>query len=155
MIQPYKQFIEEKKNPCWPGYKQIGTKKKNGKIVPNCVKESELSDYSQDSYINEESESHQEFAENRLAGATKIAKAAKEKGGDALLTYHHFHVKLPYYQKSVDGELGAEELKMEYDRLLTDLYESTRDSMNITQIKFQELVGKIEVVGELLIENDK
>jgi len=24
-------------NPCWDGYKQIGTKKKGGKTVPNCV----------------------------------------------------------------------------------------------------------------------
>ena len=23
--------------PCWPGYKQVGTKMKNGKEVPNCV----------------------------------------------------------------------------------------------------------------------
>ena len=155
MIQPYKQFIAEKKNPCWPGYKQIGTKKKNGRMVPNCVKESNISNYSSDFHVNEKSESHQEFAENRLAGATKISKAAKEKGGDALLTYHHFHVKLPYYQKAVDGELDMEELKSEYDKLLTDLYEATRNSMNISQVRFQELVGKIEVVGELLIENDK
>jgi hypothetical protein len=27
-------------NPCWDGYKQIGMKMKNGKEVPNCVKES-------------------------------------------------------------------------------------------------------------------
>jgi hypothetical protein len=42
-------------------------------------------------------------------------------------------------------------VKEEYDNLLTDLYEATRNSMNITQIEFQELVGKIEVLGELLI----
>ena len=62
-------------------------------------------------------------------------------------------MKLPYYQKAVDGELDMEELKSEYDKLLTDLYEATRNSMNISQVRFQELVGKIEVVGELLIEN--
>lgn len=27
-----------KKDPCWKGYTQLGTKKKNGKDVPNCVK---------------------------------------------------------------------------------------------------------------------
>lgn len=32
-----KQEMEE---ACWKGYKQIGGKKKNGKMVPNCVKES-------------------------------------------------------------------------------------------------------------------
>lgn len=38
MILRYKEFISEKKNPCWKGYKQIGTKNKDGKVVPNCVK---------------------------------------------------------------------------------------------------------------------
>lgn len=31
--------MSEDKDPCWDGYKQVGTKKKNGKEVPNCVKE--------------------------------------------------------------------------------------------------------------------
>jgi len=41
------EFITEKKkkslrntNPCWKGYKPVGTKEKNGKTVPNCVPES-------------------------------------------------------------------------------------------------------------------
>jgi hypothetical protein len=39
MILTFEEFLlEQKKNPCWKGYKQIGTKKKRGKIVPNCVK---------------------------------------------------------------------------------------------------------------------
>lgn len=148
MILNFNKFILEQKNPCWKGYKQIGTKKnKKGKTVPNCVKEN--------SEVNEEKETLQEFSENRLAGAAKISKAAKEKGGDALLTYHHFYVKLPYYQKSVDGELDMSDLKEEYDDLLTDLYEATRNSMQISQVEFQELVGRIEVLGELLIENNK
>jgi len=29
--------MEVLKKPCWDGYEQIGTKKKNGKEVPNCV----------------------------------------------------------------------------------------------------------------------
>ena len=39
-------FISEvkkmKKDPCWDGYEMIGTKKKRGKTVPNCVKEATL-----------------------------------------------------------------------------------------------------------------
>lgn len=31
---------EEKKDPCWKGYKQEGMKKKGNKMVPNCVPES-------------------------------------------------------------------------------------------------------------------
>jgi hypothetical protein len=33
--------VDEEKDPCWTGYKQVGMKKKNGKQVPNCVPVSE------------------------------------------------------------------------------------------------------------------
>ena len=33
--------VEEAKDPCWTGYKQVGMKKKGGKMVPNCVSVSE------------------------------------------------------------------------------------------------------------------
>ena len=29
--------LKEMENPCWKGYEMVGTKKKNGKEVPNCV----------------------------------------------------------------------------------------------------------------------
>jgi hypothetical protein len=29
--------IDKDEDPCWKGYKMVGTKKKNGKEVPNCV----------------------------------------------------------------------------------------------------------------------
>ncbi|WP_262922824.1 hypothetical protein [Hymenobacter aerilatus] len=29
---------KDEKDPCWKGYEQKGTKKKEGKTVPNCVK---------------------------------------------------------------------------------------------------------------------
>ncbi len=32
---------EEDKDPCWKGYKQLGTKKKKGRTVPNCVPKKE------------------------------------------------------------------------------------------------------------------
>ena len=36
-----KTFLEYllEQDPCWKGYRQLGTKKKNGKEVPNCVPE--------------------------------------------------------------------------------------------------------------------
>lgn len=37
-IKKFSDFVAEKNDPCWKGYKQIGTKKKKGKVVPNCVK---------------------------------------------------------------------------------------------------------------------
>ena len=46
----------------------------------------------------------EEFAEGRGKGAEKITDNAKEKGGNSMLTYHHFKVKLPYYKKAVEGK---------------------------------------------------
>ena len=30
-------MMKKSKNPCWKRFKMVGTKKKNGKTVPNCV----------------------------------------------------------------------------------------------------------------------
>ena len=45
-MKTFKQFLEEVKKPtgdlkkaCWTGYTAVGTKKKNGHTVPNCVPE--------------------------------------------------------------------------------------------------------------------
>ena len=32
-----KKAAKKKEDPCWDNYKQVGTKKKAGKTVPNCV----------------------------------------------------------------------------------------------------------------------
>lgn len=32
----FKEYLLEQ-DPCWKGYRQLGTKKKNGKEVPNCI----------------------------------------------------------------------------------------------------------------------
>jgi hypothetical protein len=36
-MKTLKQFREGLEKACWKGYEAIGTKKKNGKEVPNCV----------------------------------------------------------------------------------------------------------------------
>lgn len=92
------------------------------------------------------------FAEKRGKGADKIANDAKEKGGLALLTYHHFKVKLPYYDKASDGKLSFEELKKEYEETCSELHSHMKTIEKMDQIKFQELVGRLEVLGELLIK---
>jgi hypothetical protein len=95
----------------------------------------------------------EEFSENRLEGATTITKNAEEKGGDALLTYHHFKVKLPYYEQAVDGKFDKNRAKLHFEDLVDELVYSTTDGINLGEIEFQELLGKIEVVGELLIKS--
>ena len=94
----------------------------------------------------------EEFSEKRGDGAAKIAESAREKGGLSILTYYHFVVKEPYYKKAKEGKLDLEKARKELKELINELYQGTQD-MSIKQIAFQKLVGKIEVLGELLIED--
>jgi hypothetical protein len=91
-----------------------------------------------------------EFAEKRLGGATKIVENAKEKGGPAMLTYHHFVVKLPYYKKASAGNFDLDDAKKEYKEHLDKLCDL---GSNMNQVEFQKLVGLIEVLGELIIKH--
>jgi hypothetical protein len=100
-----------------------------------------------------EEKDFEEFADTRMSGAEKIVDNAKEKGGLALLTWHHFKVKLPYYEKATKGKLDVAKAREEYITLLDQLYKSTIKDMAIEQVAFQELVGKIEVLGELIIKH--
>ena len=98
------------------------------------------------------SKEFEEFASKRYDGAKKIADNAKEKGGPAMLTYHHFVVKLPYYEKAKNGEFNLLEARVELKQLLNELCVLSGE-VKIEQIEFQKLVGKIEVLGELIIKS--
>jgi hypothetical protein len=88
-----------------------------------------------------------DFVNNRMNGAAKITQNAKEKGGDALLTYHHFVVKLPYYDKAKKGEMDIEDAKKEFVETLSKI------SLDMDQTTFQTEVGRLEVLGELIIKS--
>ena len=100
------------------------------------------------SILNEakkEKETLEDFATTRAAGAAKIADTAKEKGGLAMLTYNHFYVKAPYYKKAINGKFDKEAAKKEFNEMLKGI------SLDMNQNEFQRQVGKMEVLGELLI----
>ena len=99
--------------------------------------------------LREVKEEFEDFASTRGKGAEKIANNAKEKGGLALLTWHHFKVKLPYYNKAKEGKIDMDEAKKEFDVTYKKI------SLNMTQIEFQREMGRLEVLGELLIRNKK
>jgi hypothetical protein len=92
------------------------------------------------------------FAGKRYQGAEKIVNMADKKGGPALLTRDHFSVKLPYYEKAKEGKFDRVEMKKEYQELCTRLHSKMNSIEKVNQIEFQKLLGRIEVVGELLIK---
>lgn len=97
--------------------------------------------------IQEAKEALDEFAKTRGEGANKIATTAKEKGGLALLTWHHFKVKAPYYKKASEGKFDIQAAQKEFDTTYKKI------SLDMSQIEFQREVGRLEVLGELLIKN--
>jgi len=88
----------------------------------------------------------EDFAGTRLKGAEKIADTTQEAGGLSLLTYKHYKVKLPYYKKASAGKLDKEAAKKEFNQTLKSI------SLNMSQNEFQTEMGRLEVLGELLIE---
>ena len=100
--------------------------------------------------IEDTTKSFNEFASKRLAGAEKIAKSAKEKGGPAMLTYHHFNVKLPYYKDAAEGKFNVAAAIKEFDYCVNKLNSKME---NMKQVEFQKLLGQIEVLGELIIKH--
>ena len=99
--------------------------------------------------LREVKEKFEDFATIRGKGAAKISENAEKKGGLALLTWHHFKVKAPYYKKATEGKFDVEKAKKEFE----DTYKKI--SLNMTQIEFHREVGRMEVLGELLIRNKK
>lgn len=91
----------------------------------------------------------EDFAETRGKGAAKIASTAEEKGGLALLTWHHFKVKSAYYKKATAGKFDIDAAKTEFAKTLKSI------SLDMTPIEFQREVGRLEVLGELIIRDSK
>lgn len=76
-------FIEYllEQDPCWKGYRQLGTKKKNGKEVPNCIPEE----------IDEATYQGKEVPLNKpMAGDVKKSKVFVDPDGDGKATKVNF-----------------------------------------------------------------
>jgi hypothetical protein len=117
---------DPKDNPCWKGYKPVGTKKKGGRTVPNCVpaKESVTEDVDDMPDLEQEGEPVKsiEDAERRMAA------------GDRIFAFHEMDEE-PFEIVNV-GDLAG----YTYDQLLvvpTDMAES-RDSKRLDRENDQE-----------------
>lgn len=102
-----------------------------------------------------ESEDVMVFLKNRKDGAKDSAAKAKEKGGDAMLSYYHFAAKdKPYAEviKSMKQEGLKNTLslcKQSYKNLVRNL------DLDMSQKEYQRVVGEIEVYGECYIRLQK
>jgi hypothetical protein len=101
---------------------------------------------------NQSSEDPMTFLKNRKSGAQESAKKAKEKGGDAMLSYYHFAAKDQPYTEVI-RTLREQGLKPAIDlckRNYKDL--KSQVDLDMSQKDYQDIVGKIEVYGECYIK---
>ena len=95
----FKEYLKEEKkmkgaDPCWDGYEMVGTKKKNGKTVPNCVPKNEE--------IEEATYQGREVPLNKpMAGDVKKSKVYVDLDGDGKATKVNFGDKNMKIKKNI------------------------------------------------------
>jgi hypothetical protein len=65
------------KSPCWDGYRQVGMKKKSGRMVPNCVPIKEISAAEQKAQMAA-LDTKEDVAKDEMKAAKELAKVAKD-----------------------------------------------------------------------------
>ena len=84
-----KAMDEGKNDPCWDTHKQVGMKKKGGRMVPNCVPKESFSNWRQDlSEVMGDKKEDQKVTEKKVSNTIKInpklGEAIEEIGGTLL-----------------------------------------------------------------------
>lgn len=96
-VAHYFGLSEELKDACWKGYEAIGTKKKNGKTVPNCVpkedKEELNSTKVNESDKDEVSESSTDGVNLKITKHSELARQAAEIGDTRTQMWHLARIK--------------------------------------------------------------
>jgi len=97
-------------------------------------------------YVNRKQDDLVKFCEDRKKGASKIATEARAKGGAAQLTAWHFAAKLPEYDECIKAIKNGKSAEYFKQKMLKHM----RNASTVgNQKKFQELLGKAEVYGEI------
>ena len=72
-------FEKKKGDPCWVGYKQVGMKKKGGKMVPNCVPANEAAQYDE-MYKGKHGQTEKQYQDSRSDAGKMISGDSKMSG---------------------------------------------------------------------------
>ena len=73
----------KEQNPCWKGYQMVGTKKKNGKDVPNCVPNKTVKENTNVNRENQITDIDQEFAKF-VESTAELDTYKRQEGTDSL-----------------------------------------------------------------------
>ena len=132
---------DPKKKTCWTGYKAKGTKMKDGRAVPNCVKEDEMSEQHYGAQVNKIPK-ELDAAVKMHASQSKRLKNSKEFKKDAGKEANKIPAELDKavaMHKSQAKRLRAAAVKEEapkgakYDRMIKHIKKSYSKDGNLTK----------------------
>ncbi len=78
-----KMFNEKKSDPCWDSHKQVGMKKKGGKMVPNCVPKNEQVETEVEEGYQELSRGKRNTMFRKAGNLSRTALQGGDKGTEA------------------------------------------------------------------------
>jgi hypothetical protein len=91
-----------------------------------------------------------EFLSKRKAGAEKLGVQTRKKGGYSLLTAIHYEAKEKPYADCLKWE-NKEGKEKHFKAKAEEIYKKLADLDSLTQREFQDLMGQLEVYGEVYI----
>ena len=158
--------MKEKKTPCWSGYKMVGMKKKNGRMVPNCVKEEYVdlvlgkeyvSEGVEDMYKSKLNQAQINTIKNTWQNKKTLMPQDKERVKKFLYNMDQF-TKMQLKQSNIKHVSAIiEENELDFSEPLCDLLEDiefkaavrgqelkefTDDQLNKLAIAYKDLAGK-------------
>ena len=74
-------FEKKRGDPWWVGCKQVGMKKKGGKMVPNCVPANEAAQYDE-MYKGKHGQTDKQYADSRSPGGKMVSGDSKMSGAE-------------------------------------------------------------------------
>lgn len=115
-------------DPCWSGYKQVGSKEKNGKRVPNCVPSASTLDYIVSSANSEFGTSRHVSSETVYEVARKACDKYSYISDEDLYSAVLWDV-MSFIEYSTTGETSDMEDLAEYADLLPEGHPATDSSL--------------------------
>ena len=120
---------EVQEDPCWDTHKQVGTKMKNGKVVPNCVPRNEKIEVAQDPDIDDRKGSQPAtFQKGIKSKSTKAARDAHFKK----MSKRDDH-KNPDLYKPAPGDATAKTKPSQYTKRFKAMYSEQTDPVDIAK----------------------
>ena len=124
----------EDSDPCWDSHKMVGTKKKGGKQVPNCVPKEGVAE---DHEIQMASSELQSIAKNAVNLLSLVRKYSEQEGLDAW--QQSKITKAADYLNSVLQSINGEQSNMESDAYMESLQNMLERS--VSQAQHNLMVG--------------